>query len=178
MCRCSNGSVFLICIAVVHCRSVHLIFFPYSWCRFTRTLRQGDTIGQKLSRLSLSVISNRKSSINPPDRDDCLLATHPSDHNAVYIDTISHKGREKRLSKTQKRKTRDLEKLKHGKLDEKTYHRGLDHNAAFLMPVPMYYGYGVPGAAYAGAGGFGAGCATVSGFLISLFVFPLSHRSF
>jgi len=133
---------------------------------YTRTPHQGDTIGQKLGRLSLLVMSNRRLSINPPTRDDCLLATHPSDHNAVYVETISHKVREKRLAKIQKRKTRDLERLKHGKLDEKTYHRGLDHNAAFLVPVPIHYGYGVPGAACTGVGGFGVGCATVSGFLI------------
>ena len=110
-------------------------------------------------------MSNRRSSVNPPNRDDCLLATHPSDHNGVYVGIITHKGREKRLSKTQKRRTRDLEKLKNGKLDEKTYQRGLDHNAAFLVPVPVYYGYGFPTAACAGiGGGFGVGCATVSGF--------------
>ena len=110
-------------------------------------------------------MSKRRSSVNPPNRDDCLLATHPSDHNAVYVNTVSHKGREKRLSKTQKRKARDLAKLKDGKLDEKTYHRGLDHNAAFLVPVPVYYGYGFPTAACAGiGGGFGVGCATVSGY--------------
>ena len=113
-------------------------------------------------------MSNRRSSINPPNRDDCFLATHPSDHNAVYVDTISHKGRQKRLSKTQKRRARDLEKLNHGKMDEKTYNRGLDHNAAFLVPVPVYYGYGVPLAGCAGAGGgFGAGCAAVSSFYCS-----------
>lgn len=137
---------------------------------------QGDTIGQKLSRLSVSAMSNRKLPINPPNRDDCLLATHPSDHNAVYVNPVSHKGREKRLSKIQKRRTRDLEKLKRGKLDEKTYHRGLDHNAAFLVPVPMYYGYGVPGAA--AGGGFGAGCAAVSIFSVSRLVVLLSHHSF
>ncbi|KAF9643717.1 hypothetical protein BDM02DRAFT_3191302 [Thelephora ganbajun] len=120
----------------------------------------GDTVGQKLIRLSHSVISRHKASTNPPDRDDCLLATHPSDHNAVYVDIVSHKGRENRLSKTQKRKTRDLEKLKHGELDEKTYNRGLDHDTAFLVPVPMYYGYGIPAAACGGiAGGVGVGCA-------------------
>lgn len=124
-------------------------------------------------------MSNRKLSFSPPNRDDCLLATHPSDHNAVYVDTVSHKGREKRLSKTQKRKARDLEKLKHGKLDEKMYRRGLDHNAAFLVPVPMYYGYGAPGAACGGLGGaFGLGCANASGFFISPLMFLLSHRYF
>lgn len=116
------------------------------------------------------VMSRRRSPINPPNRDDCLLATHPSDHNAVYVDTISHGGREKRLSKTQRRKARDLEKLKQGKFDERVYNRGLDHNAAFLVPIPMYYGYGIPGAACSGAGGFGASCATASDPF--LFVFP------
>jgi len=139
-------------------------------------VHQGETIGQKLSRLSLLVASRRRSAINPPDRDDYLLATHPSDHNAVYVDTVSHKGREKRLSKTQKRKARDLEKLKQGKLDERTYNSGSDHNSAFLVPVPVYYGYGIPGAACSGVvGGFGTGCAAVSGFLISLLLFLLSH---
>jgi hypothetical protein len=110
-------------------------------------------------------MSKRRSPINPPDRDDCLLATHPSDHNAVYVDAVTHKGREKRLSKTQKRKARDLERFKQGKLNEQVYNRGLGHNAAFLVPVPLYFGYGIAGAACAGgAGGFGAGCATVSSF--------------
>ena len=136
---------------------------------------QGETIGQKLNRLSLTVMSRRKTPTNPPDRDDCLLATHPSDHNAVFVDTVSHKGREKRLCKTQKRKDRDMEKFKQGKLDEKTYNRGLDHNAAFLVPVPMYYGYGIPGAGCSGmAGGFGAGCAVVSGLLSAICV-CISH---
>ena len=72
------------------------------------------------------------------------------------------------MSKTQRRRARDLEKLNHGKMDEKTYNRGLDHNAAFLVPVPVYYGYGVPLAGCAGAGGgFGAGCAAVSSFYCS-----------
>ena len=124
-------------------------------------------------------MSNRRSSINPPNRDDCFLATHPSDHNAVYVDTISHKGRQKRLSKTQRRRARDLEKLNHGKMDEKTYNRGLDHNAAFLVPVPVYYGYGVPGAACAGVGGgFGPGCAAVRSFLIFPLIFLVSYHSF
>ena len=143
----------------------------------TRTAYQGETIGQKLNRLSLIVMSKQRSPINPPDRDDCLLATHPSDHNAVYVDTVSHKGREKRMFKIQKRKARDTEKFKQGKLNEKVYSRGLDHNAAFLVPVPMYYGYGIPGAGCAGiAGGFGAGCASVSSFCYLPAVPGLSHH--
>ena len=132
---------------------------------------QGETIGQKISRLSDVILRSRheiETSIDPPDRDDCLLATHPSDHNAVYVDVVSHKGRQKRLSKTQKRKERDKERMKQGKLDEKTYERGLAHGDAFLTPVPTYYyGYGIPGTAC--SGGFGMGCAVVSG--------SLSHRS-
>lgn len=165
MCHRSNVLASFTCIAAVHYRLVHACFLSPG-AALMCTPHQGDTIGQKLSRLSLSVMSNRRSSADPPNRDDCLLATHPSDHNAVYVDIVSHRGREKRLSKTQKRKARDLDKLKHGKLDEKAYQRGLDHNAAFLVPVPVYYGYGVGGAACAGGGGFVAGCAAVSSFLV------------
>ena len=169
--------MFHICTAAVHCRSVHTLLFPVAISHM-HSLCQGETVGQKLNRLSLVVMSRRRTPINPPERDDSLLATHPSDHNAVFVDTVSHKGREKRLSKTQKRKARDLEKMKQGKLDEKTYHRGLDHNAAFLVPVPIYYGYGIPGAACAGvAGGFGAACANVSNPHPSPFVFLMPHRS-
>ena len=163
---CSNVSVFPTCIVAVRCRSVHA-FFP-----FFAVLNpcQGETIGQKLNRLSLAVMLRRRSAISPPDRDHCLLATHPSDHNAVYVKTVSDNGREKRLSKMRKRKERDLEKLKQGKLDEKTHKRGSAHDDAFLVPVPLYYGYGIPGAGCSGiAGGFGAGCVTVS--------CPSSHRS-
>ena len=141
------------------------------------TLRQGETIGQKLNRLSLVVMARRRMPINPPDRDDSLLATHPSDHNAVYVDAVSNKGREKRLSKTKKRKSRDWVKMMQGKLDEDVYNRGLGHKPAFLVPVPIYYGYEIPGAACAGvSGGFGAACANVSSPNPSLFVFLLSHH--
>lgn len=162
---CSNVSVSPTCTAAVRCRLVYT-FFSLLPADLYLHPHEGETIGQKLNRLSLAIMSKHRSPINPPDRDDCLLATHPSDHNAVYVDTVSHKGREKRLSKTRRRKERDMEKLKQGKLDEKLYNRGLDHTVAFLVPVPMYYGYGIPGAACSGiAGGFGAGCASVSGFL-------------
>lgn len=87
----------------------------------------------------------------PPSRDDSLLATHPSDHNSIYISGMSHGMRQKRLIKVQKRRARDLTKVKAGKLDEKTYKRGNVHDNAFLVPVPMYYTLGYIG--YAGACG-------------------------
>lgn len=127
---------------------------------------EGETIGQKLNRLSFMLLPRDRSLnfVKPPDRDDCLLATHPSDHNAVYVDRVSHKGREKRLSKMQKRKERDIQKMKHGKLNERVHNRDSVHGDAFFMPVPTYFGYGIPGAGCSGvAGGFGLGCVTVSG---------------
>ena len=156
-------SVFPICTAAVHCRSAHAFPFPVCDLTYMYTLYQGETIGQKLKRLSLVVMSKRGPPINPPERDDSLLATHPSDHNAVYVDTVSHKAREKRVSKTQKRKARVPEKMKQGKPHKQTHERGPDHDVAFLVPVPIYYGYGIPRAACAEvSGGFGVACATVS----------------
>ena len=57
------------------------------------------------------------------------------------------------MFKIQKRKARDTETLKQGKLNKKVYKRGLDHNMAFLVPVLMYYGYGIPGACCTGIAG-------------------------
>ena len=144
---------------------------------------QGETIGQKLNRLSLAVMSRRKTPTNPPDRDDCLLATHPSDHNAVYVEEVSERGRMERSHKTQKRKNRDREKSKRGKLDEKTSNGGLDHKAGFLVPVPTYYGYG---ATEVGSSGlvrrYGPGCMTVGSLLSAvcvriLYFLIVSHRA-
>lgn len=83
--------------------------------------------------------------MNAITRDDSRLATHPSDHNSMYVSGISHGMRQKRMVKVQKRRTRDLKKVKAGKLDEKIYKRGDVHNNAFLVPVPMYYSTGYVG---------------------------------
>jgi hypothetical protein len=112
------------------------------------------------------VLKERKATnpINPPARDDCLLATHPSDHNSIYIERVSHAQRQKRETKRQKRRARDLQRVSQGKLDERTYRRGDAHDVAFLVPVPLYY-YPV-----VGFGGFPGACAAVR----SLFFFPIN----
>lgn len=98
-------------------------------------------------------MSRHRPPINPPDRDDCLFVTHPSGQNATYTNTAGRGG--------WKREERDTEKWE---LDEKMYNRGLGHDAAFLVPLPVYYGYGVPGTARSEvAEGLGMVCLTVSG---------------
>ncbi|RDB24427.1 hypothetical protein Hypma_008478 [Hypsizygus marmoreus] len=125
----------------------------------------GETIGQKLSRLVINVTSAPY--LLPPERDNLLAATHPSDHNAVYAfhRKSSKKDREKRrkkMSHREKREARNAERAQ--------YH----HDPAFLIPVPIYFQTpggcisssgsvvcntaNAGGASYApGAGGCGAG---------------------
>jgi hypothetical protein len=83
-------------------------------------------------------------------RDDAFLATHPSDHNSVYIETVGPFRRRAREVKRQKHQARDLRKVRQGKVSERKYMLGERHGAAFLVPVPLYYdpvGYvGYPGA--------------------------------
>ncbi|KAJ6606211.1 hypothetical protein DFH09DRAFT_1017165 [Mycena vulgaris] len=107
----------------------------------------GETIGQKLSRLVGSATS--PSYLIPPDRSDLLAATHPSDHNAVFV--FHHKGtseaaQRRRREKIAKRTQRDLDRGERS--------RNLQHDPAFLIPVPMYY---VP---------IMAGCAAYSGNVV------------
>ena len=102
--------------------------------------------------------SRKQSSIDPPDRGDSFLATHPSDHNAVYVENITHKTREKRAHKTRKRKDGDLKESKRGEVNHQDYERNKQHGLAFLVPVPIYYGYGCPSGIPCGPDG---GCAAV-----------------
>ena len=96
-----------------------------------------------------------------PNRDDSLLATHPSDHNAVYVRNITHREREQRVLKTRKRKERDL-KLKIREVDHEVNGHNQQHGLAFLLPVPLYYGYGDPSGIPCGPDG---GCAAVSAWI-------------
>lgn len=123
-------------------------------------MKQGNTVGGKLSRLSGSFLSQNVSSINPPDREDSLLATHPSDHNAVYVRDITHRTRERRAYKPRKRKFNwGLKKLKKREADHEARGRIQQHSLAFLVPVPIYYGYGCPSGIPCGPDGW---CAAVS----------------
>ncbi|KAF7323286.1 hypothetical protein HMN09_00109400 [Mycena chlorophos] len=92
----------------------------------------GDTIGQRLSRLV--GLGSNPSYLIPPNRDDLLAATHASDHNAVFA--FHHKlesdaARRRRRQKNHKRAARDAAKG--------VPKRGVVHDPAFLVPVPMYY---------------------------------------
>ena len=87
------------------------------------------------------------------DREDCYSATHPSDHNSIFIDSrLNKQQREARKLTWQRRRDRDGEKVKEseGKAKSKNrdlrarYARGQSHGAAFMVPVPLTYGYGYP----------------------------------
>ncbi len=98
--------------------------------------------------------------VPPRDRSDLLAATHPSDHNAVYM--LKHQEqidaqRRARLAKRQRRIRRDEEKG--------MSRNSVDHDPAFLVPVPLYSNRDQGCVAMAGhvvgeSGGVG-GCATV-----------------
>ncbi|KAJ7494422.1 hypothetical protein B0H11DRAFT_1717508 [Mycena galericulata] len=130
----------------------------------------GETIGQKLSRLVGSSGTN-PSYLVPPNRDDLLAATHPSDHNAVFA--FQHKGtaeaaRRLRREKIAKRTQRDLERARSGRPVDPLRPRNGRHDPAFLIPIPLYYTPMMAGCAPTGGtvvsgtgGGFGA-CAAVS----------------
>ena len=60
------------------------------------------------------------------------------------MEGVTHKAREKRIHKTRKRKERDLKKVEKGEMDREAYERSQQHGLAFLVPVPIYYGYGYP----------------------------------
>lgn len=133
----------------------------------------GDTIGQKLSaKIRRSSKIPKEAYLLPPQNPDILQATHPSDHNAVYAfhhEGQNEKSRRERRAKALKRRQRDAQKVQKGKLDKGAYARGDGHEAAFLTPIPLYYGYGgiyAGCAAYYGGvnGGVGAGaCAAGAG---------------
>lgn len=132
----------------------------------------GDTIGQKLAklthRLSISRPSNLTgNSLLPPAHPDAFSATHPSEHNCVEVEGRSTEARRQaRLQKLKQRRERDAKRVDQGKMDRAAYERGEAHNAAFLYPVPFFYppvvacgAVGV-GGAFASCG-LGASCAVV-----------------
>ncbi|KAF9644170.1 hypothetical protein BDM02DRAFT_3175056, partial [Thelephora ganbajun] len=111
----------------------------------------GTTVGQRLGKLSALIFSHRPRMDSPMDREDCYSATHPSDHNSVFINSrIGKQRREVRKLTWKRRRDRDSQKIKEskGKIKNKElgerYARGHDHDAAFMVPVPLVYGYGYP----------------------------------
>ncbi|KAJ2912588.1 hypothetical protein MD484_g7833, partial [Candolleomyces efflorescens] len=152
---------------------------PYTHCGCPPP---GDTIGQRLSRFlsssSHQLTSNvPPSQLSPPaTRQDSLAATHASEHNAIIFTSrnrksfdaanIKHEGHakkmEKRVKRAEKEKSENEEKAEHAMSKEErekrqrerrendTYYCG--YGAAFLMPVPHYYG----------AGGHAGGCVSTN----------------
>ncbi|KAK0236838.1 hypothetical protein EDD85DRAFT_1007048 [Armillaria nabsnona] len=131
---------------------------PYTHCGCPLP---GDTIGQRLNRLvSIHKQSGPPSHLVPPrDRSDLLAATHPSDHNAVY----SYLHRDQVSSMRQARLETRERRLK------REEGRGVDHDTAFLVPVPLDFNYGTEcvattghvvgkGGSIGGCGIDGAGC--------------------
>ena len=112
---------------------------------------QGTTIGQRLSKLTAFVLSRPQRMGPPIDREDCYSATHPSDHNSIFIDSsLGKQRREVRELKWKRRRDRDGQRIAKakGKANDKDlqerHARGQDHDAAFMVPVPLTYGYGYP----------------------------------
>ena len=118
----------------------------------------GDTIAQKLARI-IKADSIIPSQLVPPNRDDLLAATHPSDHNAVFafhrkwFSRTSQKSRRKKFAQRQKA---NAELAKAGRLDNRDIERSHGHNPAFLIPVPLYYSNPV-----------GVGCVATSGNVVN-----------
>ncbi|KAF5385031.1 hypothetical protein D9615_001238 [Tricholomella constricta] len=110
---------------------------PYTYCGCPLP---GDTIGQKLVRLVFKV--TRMPHLLPPDQSNAHEATHPSDHNAVFVyhRWQSHRNREKQQKKLARRKKREAQSGESG--DE--------HDPAFLIPIPMHYT--TPGGCVIGSG--------------------------
>ncbi|CAL1714287.1 unnamed protein product [Somion occarium] len=132
----------------------------------------GDTIGQKLTRLTNRLSISRLSdptgtSLHPPNHTDALSATHPSEHNSVELNSPSATAaRKARLQKLKQRRERDAKKVEQGKMDKEAYDRGSAHDAAFLYPVPFYYPPVIGCAAFSpgvGNAGVGSACAVGAG---------------
>ncbi|KAG6865062.1 hypothetical protein C0991_005381 [Blastosporella zonata] len=129
---------------------------PYTHCGCPLP---GKTIGQRLSRL-VNNYGAQKSYLIPPAREDLLAATHPSDHNAVFVWHRKHDSeslQRSRREKFKRRQERDAKARAKGKaplLTPEERRRAEAHEAAFLVPVPMYYGF------------IGAGCVAYTGNVV------------
>jgi len=162
---------------------------PYMYCGCPPP---GEKVGQRLRRLLSN--GNLKgdradSSLVPTDDATARAATHPSDHNAVFLmhkQTQAMCARERRKKKAEERRIR-VEKaasrdvLSVAGAPKRTQNRrslrDFDHTPAFMVPVPFpiyYAGAGcvgacggvVNGAAICGSGGCTAGvggCSSAGG---------------
>jgi hypothetical protein len=141
----------------------------------------GETIGQKLNKLVAKNQKQQLSHLIPPNNPNLLAGTHPSDHNAIF--NFSHrnegeKERARRMAKITSRQKRDTQK----KGNQKSIQSNTDHDPAFLVPVPMYFGGVGACAAYHGGvmqSGLGvcvgsSACAAV-GYHPNVHILLISH---
>jgi hypothetical protein len=100
--------------------------------------------------MNSTILSNRDNMEPPMNRDDCYAATHPSEHNSVFITGRSGWRRELRWTQWGRRREKEGEKVGKGKRTakdnevEERYLRGLDHEFPFSSPVTKTHGYGCP----------------------------------
>lgn len=108
------------------------------------------TVGQRIARASSGILSSRHRMEPPIRRDDSYAATHPSDHNSIFVLGRSAWRREVRQIEWGKRREKEGEKIGKGKRGgkdteiEERYLRGRDHEFPFSLPVSRVHGYGCP----------------------------------
>lgn len=97
--------------------------------------------------------------IGCPENDDEAEASHASEHPSVYIfdHPSSSTGRAERQRINKLRLERDAREAETGSFSPLIRRRQVNHDPAFLYPVPLYNSYGMMG--YPGVGA----CAVVSG---------------
>ncbi|EFI27606.1 hypothetical protein CC1G_14532 [Coprinopsis cinerea okayama7 len=105
----------------------------------------GDTIGQRLSTLiasqPISPSRSLGSHLSPPTREDSILATHPSDHNAVHFvprDDQAKREFEARLREHHAKQQRRGNRSRGRKGGRGDGFSSDDHERAFLYPVAMF----------------------------------------
>lgn len=84
------------------------------------------------------------------NRDDCYAATHPSEHNSVFVIGRSGQRRGLRQAEWKRRREEESGKLGKGKRGgkdietEERYMRGRDHEFPFSSPIPKSHGHDCP----------------------------------
>lgn len=88
------------------------------------------TIGQRLHKV-WNVLKTPMNALLPSSRTDVLLSTHASEHNMGAMDPHY---RSLQVRKLQKRRWRDEERSRGGRMDPALLTRGVAHDYAFLAP--------------------------------------------
>jgi hypothetical protein len=149
----------------------------------------GENFREKLARIGKAKSSTpTPSHLVPPNENELLAATHPSDHNAVFAfhqKGSSETSQQRRRKKFAKRQRANAKLAEAGRLDRRDIDRSPGHDPAFLVPVPLYFHDTAGPGCIAAAGnvvnsagnGVVGGCAIVSGST-TLFEFPVADYSF